>query len=302
MADRARPAAGRAADGAVDTHLSAGSSGCGRGDRRADRGRGAVVGSRPNVSSNSSKTRRSSCASCSSWESRARSPTNRSQRYVTSCRTASSVSPRWKPSQRPAAKVIAASSKSVAFIQGSWGLDDAEGRAIRFAVGPEGLPLQDSEGPVFTVEGDGPLIEVLYTGTGFVVSRDGYLLTNRHVALPWDVEAPVEELAEQGLTPVIRRFIGYLPDMSEPFDMELVRASETLDVALLRCKPVGVDVQPAAARRIRRASRRRGHRHGLPDRGAGASRARRSCSGASHAGAMTSPTSGRSSSGWRRTT
>jgi S1-C subfamily serine protease len=142
------------------------------------------------------------------------------------------------------AKVIAASTRSVVFVQGGWGLDDSDGRPLRFAVGPDGSPVQSPEEPGFTAEGDGPLVEILYTGTAFVVSADGYLLTNRHVALPWIAEAPVEELEEQGLTPVVRRFIGYMPEMREPFDVELVRTSNTLDVALLRCKPVDAEVHP----------------------------------------------------------
>jgi S1-C subfamily serine protease len=143
------------------------------------------------------------------------------------------------------AKVIAASSRSVVFIQGGWGLDDPDGRPVRFVgVGPDGNLLPGVEEPGFTVDGDGPPVEVLYTGTAFVVSSDGYLLTNRHVALPWDADAPIEELEQQGLTPVVRRFVGYLPGMRESFDVELVRASDTLDVALLRCKPVDAEVQP----------------------------------------------------------
>ncbi|MDH3228078.1 MAG: serine protease, partial [Thermoleophilia bacterium] len=140
--------------------------------------------------------------------------------------------------------VISSSARSVAFIQGGWGFDGPDGRPLRFAgLGPDGTPLQGPGGTLTTLEGDEPLVEVLYTGTAFVVSSDGYLLTNRHVALPWDYDAP-EELLEQGFTAVTRRFIGYLPGVEEPFDVEFVRASDTLDVALLRCKPVDAEILP----------------------------------------------------------
>jgi len=142
-------------------------------------------------------------------------------------------------------RVIAASSRSVVFIQGSWGLEDPQGRVLRFVgLGPDGEPLQGPDGPAVTVEGDGPPIELLYTGTAFVVSADGHLLTNRHVAIPWDFDPSARLLQQQGLVPAMRRFIGYLPGREEPFPLEFVRASDTLDVALLKCDPVDAAVRP----------------------------------------------------------
>jgi S1-C subfamily serine protease len=143
------------------------------------------------------------------------------------------------------ARVIAASARSVAFVQGAWGLEAEGGRPLRYAaLGPDGAPLAGAGGPRVTLEGEGPPVEVLYTGTAFVVAADGLLLTNRHVAVPWETERGVEVLVEQGLRPVIRRFIGYLPGVREPFDLELVRASDRLDVALLRCVPAHDGVVP----------------------------------------------------------
>jgi S1-C subfamily serine protease len=131
-------------------------------------------------------------------------------------------------------RVIAASARSVVFVQGAWGFEDSEGRPLRFvAIGPDGNPVMGPSGPRVTLEGDGPPVEILYTGTAFVVGSEGLLLTNRHVAAPWEWDDKIEPLIAQGLRPVIRRFIGYLPGISRPFELELVRASERLDVALL---------------------------------------------------------------------
>ena len=94
------------------------------------------------------------------------------------------------------------------------------------------------------VAGDGPPVEILYTGTGFVVDPEGLLLTNRHVAAPWETDETAMLLAVQGLTPVIRRFQAYLPGIVEPFDLTFVRASDSLDVALLRSAPIDADVPP----------------------------------------------------------
>ena len=70
------------------------------------------------------------------------------------------------------------------------------------------------------------------------------MLTNAHVAVPWAFDEPAKALVEHGLTPVMRRQIGYLPDSEEPFDVELVLASEDADVAVLRCGGATELVQP----------------------------------------------------------
>ncbi len=77
---------------------------------------------------------------------------------------------------------------------------------------------------------------ILYTGTAFVVDEEGHLLTNRHVAIPWEYEASAQATVEQGFEPVMRRMIGFLPGVEEPFDVVLVTSSSTADVALLRCE------------------------------------------------------------------
>jgi len=141
-------------------------------------------------------------------------------------------------------EVIARSARSVVFVQGAWGLNDADGLPLRFAgVEPDGQPVRGADDPGFTVEGNGPPVEILFTGTAFVVGSEPYLLTNRHVAMPWDFESPADWLAEEGLTPTMRRFIGYLPGIEQPFDVTLLRASETLDVALLRFGPIDAAVE-----------------------------------------------------------
>jgi S1-C subfamily serine protease len=143
-------------------------------------------------------------------------------------------------------QVIATSASSVVFLQGAYGFVDESGKPLRFVgLGPDGLPLRDASGePQITLDGEGPPIEIFYTGTAFVVTADGLLLTNRHVALPWAYDAPTELMAIMGLAPVMRRFIGYLPGVEEPLPVELVRASDTRDVALLRCDPVGDEIRP----------------------------------------------------------
>jgi S1-C subfamily serine protease len=140
-----------------------------------------------------------------------------------------------------ATRVIAAAAEAVVFLQGSYGLVEPEsGKPLRFrGIGPDGRPLLNRQGqPEVTLDGDGPPVESLYTGTAFVASEDGLLVTNRHVAVPWDYESSIRALTAQGLVPVMRRFVGYLPGFEEPFDVELVVASDAADVAVLRCRGV----------------------------------------------------------------
>ena len=133
-------------------------------------------------------------------------------------------------------RVIADAAKSVVFLQGSYGFVDEDGSPLRIVLGPNGRRVTDTQGnPMLSVSGSGPVLERLFTGTAFVATEDGLLLTNAHVAVPWEFDEPAKALVELGLIPVMRRQIGYLPDTEAPFDVELVLASEDADVAVLRC-------------------------------------------------------------------
>jgi S1-C subfamily serine protease len=84
-----------------------------------------------------------------------------------------------------------------------------------------------------SLEGDGPVAERQFTGTGFAVGDGGVLVTNRHVALPWENDSNVEALAGQDLEPVMIKFVVYLPGKPSAGQVELLRASEDADLAVL---------------------------------------------------------------------
>ena len=138
------------------------------------------------------------------------------------------------------ARVIAESMSSVVFLQGAYGFRErSSGRMLRHVVDDDGRPLISPIGqPLLSLEGDGPVAERQFTGTGFAVGDGGALVTNRHVALPWENDANVEALADQGLEPVMIKYIVYVPGKEAAGTVELVRASEDADLAVLRRKDV----------------------------------------------------------------
>lgn len=132
------------------------------------------------------------------------------------------------------ARVIMASLPAIAFLQGAYALRDAgSGRMLRHAVGPGGRPLIGPRGqPLLTLQGEGPVVEIDFTGTGFVVAGTGALVTNRHVARPWETNLPSLPSGAT-LEPFVQRFIAWLPGRSDPLAVSLRLASETADLAIL---------------------------------------------------------------------
>lgn len=142
--------------------------------------------------------------------------------------------------------VIARAMPSVVFLQGAYGFLEPDTRTpLRLVTDDQGRTVRDSRGnPSVTAGGNGPLFERLYTGTGFVVTEEGLLLTNRHVALPWESDDPARQLSQRGYIPIMTRMVAYLPYREEPFDVELVAASGTADVAVLRAPSIAGEVTP----------------------------------------------------------
>ena len=143
-------------------------------------------------------------------------------------------------------KIIAEASKSIVFLQGSYSYFDRESSLPLRYVGLDasGEPYGTELGPAVTLEGDGPIVELQYTGTAFVVGSADILVTNRHVALPWENNPAHDQFDAMGLIPKFERFIGYLPGVEKSFDVQLVSASDDADVAVLRCAEAPAEVRP----------------------------------------------------------
>jgi len=137
-------------------------------------------------------------------------------------------------------RVVSGAAGSTLFLQGSYGFrEPGSGRPLRRVVRSDGRPAIDPAGePAVSLEGDGPVLEIFYTGTGFVAGQGGLVLSNRHVAFPWETDQAARAMVAQGLEPVKLRFVGYLPGIVEPCDVSVVRASDEADVALLQCEGI----------------------------------------------------------------
>jgi hypothetical protein len=133
-------------------------------------------------------------------------------------------------------RIIASAARAVVFIQAAYGFREPDtDLPLRYYPGVGGRPLRmpNGETPV-TTSGDGPVVQVFYTGTAFVVSRAGHLVTNRHIALPWLYNESAQGVLAQGFVPEMRRLIGFIPGHPEPFEIEVLAVSDHADVAILR--------------------------------------------------------------------
>ncbi|MBO4450015.1 MAG: trypsin-like peptidase domain-containing protein [Clostridiales bacterium] len=78
--------------------------------------------------------------------------------------------------------------------------------------------------PVYIMKGTGSSAKKAASGTGFIISKDGYIVTNAHV---------VKYVTQ---SPYSYKVTVLLPDDTDPVDAEIVGSDSTTDIAVLKVK------------------------------------------------------------------
>jgi S1-C subfamily serine protease len=113
--------------------------------------------------------------------------------------------------------------------------DKDSGQVIRISTDATGKPLVDDKGMVsLETEGTGPPLQVDVFGTGFLVARDGRLLTNHHVVEPWWGDEDLKKLLDKGAIAFASSYTAYFPASSEGIPAKVERISTHADLATLK--------------------------------------------------------------------
>src|ERR1700736_1267636 len=114
-------------------------------------------------------------------------------------------------------------------------LDRSSGKPIQIAVDSLGKPEVDDKGMVqLDSGGPGPHLQVDVFGTGFLVRRDGRIVTNHHVAEPWWKNDELKELLDRGAAAYVLSYKAYFPGSSEGIAAKIDKISPDADVATLK--------------------------------------------------------------------
>ncbi len=99
----------------------------------------------------------------------------------------------------------------------------------------------------------GTPVQLEYVGSGFLVSENGHVVTNRHVAEPWWQNAVVEPLIEAGMMAEFVRLEACFPGKQPvAVDISTIRISqEKVDMAVLQVPAEGVPILPLHAGDVR---------------------------------------------------
>jgi len=124
-------------------------------------------------------------------------------------------------------KIIKDFSKGVCLIQCSFSLVD------------------ETTGEPLKAWNNGRLLTNNLTGTGFMVNKNGKVLTNRHVIEPWWDKMAYSVPIGPGLKPRIEVLRAFFPDVKNPIMLKVEKTSEVADVALLSFEPEGIEDIPA---------------------------------------------------------
>ena len=113
--------------------------------------------------------------------------------------------------------------------------DKNSGQVIRISTDASGKPQVDDKGMMaLETGGTGTPLQLDVFGTGFLVGRDGRLLTNHHVAEPWWGNEELKQLLDRGAVAFAVSYTAYFPDTSEGIAAEVGQISPDADLATLK--------------------------------------------------------------------
>src|SRR5260370_11715314 len=113
--------------------------------------------------------------------------------------------------------------------------DKDSGQLIRMSADPTGKAQVDDKGMVsLETGGTGPPLQIDVFGTGFLVARDGRLLTNHHVAGPWWSNEEFKQLLDRGASAFAASYTVYFPGTFQGIAAKLDRISAHADLATLK--------------------------------------------------------------------
>jgi S1-C subfamily serine protease len=134
--------------------------------------------------------------------------------------------------------------------------DKATGMKLHYAeMTDTGEPKTDEHNnPLVSLTGSGPEVHLDVFGTGFLVSEDGEILTNHHVAEPWWQNDDLKEMLDQGLDPSIDEMTAYFPGISRGITIHTEKISSAADVAMVRGQVAGLGIRQIALADDRRSA------------------------------------------------
>ncbi|OGB28836.1 MAG: hypothetical protein A3F78_07445 [Burkholderiales bacterium RIFCSPLOWO2_12_FULL_61_40] len=142
------------------------------------------------------------------------------------------------------APVVAQVGASVGLVQGRYVLvHPTKGLPLRLKLSGGKVQRNSEGGPRLTLSGSGPVFMSTFMGTFFVIDSNGTLLTNRHVALPWEDGGAAQAMKEFGVHPVMIEMRGFLPGQAESFDV-MVKGVGKQDLALLHGSGPALQAKP----------------------------------------------------------